>query len=194
MGVAYEWEMEGEIYPHHPAVSFQRKQRSTVAHSYAHHRDARFVLVEGFGGAAEGGGGGGVGGRIVLGSGSRNAETIDHQRINGGGGGVGGAGSLGIDVGWNPFAWKIGKVSPNLEPYPASVEGLNSPRAVGMAATAYISPGAELDMALGGGGNGGGGGGGYHHTSSPRSAADANEMKYMHHHHHHHHHQSAAAA
>ena len=36
MGVAYEWEMEGEIYPHHPTVSFQRKQRSTVAHSYAH--------------------------------------------------------------------------------------------------------------------------------------------------------------
>ncbi|XP_053666515.1 POU domain protein CF1A isoform X2 [Anopheles marshallii] len=64
-----------------------------------------------------------------------------------------------------------------------------------MAATAYISPGAELDMALGGsGGGGGGGGGGYHHTSSPRSAADANEMKYMHHHHHHHHQSAAAAA
>lgn len=67
-----------------------------------------------------------------------------------------------------------------MEPYPASVEGLNSPRAVGMAATTYMSPSGELDMALGGG----------YHTSSPRSAADANEMKYMHHHHHHqsHHH------
>uniref|UniRef100_A0A1A9Z8U6 POU domain protein n=1 Tax=Glossina pallidipes TaxID=7398 RepID=A0A1A9Z8U6_GLOPL len=74
------------------------------------------------------------------------------------------------------------KLSPNLEPYPASVEGLNSPRAVGMAATSYMTPSSsELDMALGGG----------YHTSSPRSATDAGEMKYMQHHHHHH---AAAAA
>lgn len=82
--------------------------------------------------------------------------------------------------------FKVVKLSPNLEPYPASVEGLQSPRAVGMAATSYMTPSsgsAELDMALGGGG---GGGGGYHHTSSPRSATDAGEMKYMQHHHLHH--------
>lgn len=79
--------------------------------------------------------------------------------------------------------YKVVKLSPNLEPYPASVEGLNSPRAVGMAATSYMTPpSGDLDMALGGGG---------YHTSSPRSAADAGEMKYMQHHHHHH---AAAAA
>lgn len=78
--------------------------------------------------------------------------------------------------------FKVVKLSPNLEPYPASVEGLNSPRAVGMAATSYMTPSSgDLDMALGGGG---------YHTSSPRSAADAGEMKYMQHHHHH----AAAAA
>uniref|UniRef100_A0A1B0BJW3 POU domain protein n=1 Tax=Glossina palpalis gambiensis TaxID=67801 RepID=A0A1B0BJW3_9MUSC len=78
--------------------------------------------------------------------------------------------------------FKVVKLSPNLEPYPASVEGLNSPRAVGMAATSYMTPSSsELDMALGGG----------YHTSSPRSATDAGEMKYMQHHHHHH---AAAAA
>lgn len=80
-----------------------------------------------------------------------------------------------------------------MEPYPASVEGLNSPRAVGMAATSYMTPpSGDLDMALGGGGGGGGGGG--YHTSSPRSAADAGEMKYMQHHHHHHAAVAAAAA
>jgi class 3 POU domain transcription factor len=58
------------------------------------------------------------------------------------------------------------------------VEGLNSPRAVGMAATTYMTASSgDLDMALGGG----------YHTSSPRSAVDANEMKYMHHHQNHHH-------
>lgn len=66
-----------------------------------------------------------------------------------------------------------------MEPYPASVEGLNSPRPVGMAATAYMTASSgDLEMALGGG----------YHTSSPRSAADASEMKYMHHHHQSHHH------
>lgn len=71
-----------------------------------------------------------------------------------------------------------GKLSPNLEPYPASVDGLHSPRAVGMAATSYMTGASgDLDMALGGG----------YHTSSPRSATDAGEMKYMQHHHHHHH-------
>lgn len=45
-----------------------------------------------------------------------------------------------------------------------------------MAATAYMTSAADLDMGLGGG----------YHTSSPRSAADANEMKYMHHHQNHH--------
>ena len=65
-----------------------------------------------------------------------------------------------------------------MEPYPASVEGLHSPRAVGMAATTYMTTASgDLDMALGGG----------YHTSSPRSATDAGEMKYMQHHHHHHH-------
>lgn len=57
------------------------------------------------------------------------------------------------------------------------MEGLNSPRAVGMAAATYMTSAAgDLDMALGGG----------YHTSSPRSATDAGEMKYMQHHHHHH--------
>lgn len=64
-----------------------------------------------------------------------------------------------------------------MEPYPTSVDGLSSPRAVGMAATSYMTTqSGDLDMALGGG----------YHTSSPRSATDAAEMKYVQHHHHHH--------
>ncbi|KAJ6642745.1 POU domain protein CF1A [Pseudolycoriella hygida] len=52
-----------------------------------------------------------------------------------------------------------GKLSPILEPYPASVEGLHSPRAVGMAAAYMANASGDLDMALGGG----------YHTSSPRT-------------------------